>query len=61
MAQTSSSPKLKKPKLTDAERHERFVEIAKKVEASDRLEDFDKAFDSLNIKDPARTTKGSRN
>jgi hypothetical protein len=34
----------KKPKLTDSERHKRFVETAKKVEASEKLCDFDKAF-----------------
>jgi hypothetical protein len=33
----------KKPKLTDAERHKRFVEVARKVEASDDPEDFDRA------------------
>jgi hypothetical protein len=34
-------------KLTDPELHKRFVETAKKVDASDRLADFDKAFDAL--------------
>lgn len=33
-----------KPKLTDAERHKRFVEMAKQVGASDDPKDFDKAF-----------------
>lgn len=33
-----------KPKLTDAERHARFVETAKAVEASEDPKDFDKAF-----------------
>jgi hypothetical protein len=37
----------KKPKLTDAERHKRFVETAKKVEASENVKDFDKAFESV--------------
>ena len=36
--------KPKKPKLTDAERHKRFVEMAKKVGASEKSTDFDKAF-----------------
>jgi hypothetical protein len=36
--------KTPKPKLTDAERHKRFVETAKKVEASEDLKDFDLAF-----------------
>ena len=42
--------KPKKPKLTEAERHKRFVETAKKVEASENLEEFDRAFDRLAIK-----------
>jgi hypothetical protein len=43
-----------KPKLTDTERHKRFVEAAKKVGASDRSEDFDRAFENLRIKRPIR-------
>jgi hypothetical protein len=35
------------PKLTDAERHKRFVETAEKVEASEREIDFDEAFKSV--------------
>jgi hypothetical protein len=38
------------PKITDAERHKRFVETAKKVEASEAIDDFDKAFSKLDIK-----------
>jgi hypothetical protein len=34
----------RKPKLTDAERHKRFVEMAKQVGASDDPRDFEKAF-----------------
>ena len=34
----------RKSKLTDAERHKRFVEMARKVEASDDPKAFDKAF-----------------
>ena len=37
----------KKPKLTDAERHQRFVDAAHKVEASEDAEDFDKAFEKV--------------
>ncbi len=33
-----------KTKLTDAERHKRFVEMAKQVGASDDPKDFEKAF-----------------
>ena len=34
----------KKTKLTDAERHQRFVDMARQVEASDDPKSFDKAF-----------------
>ena len=34
----------KKPKLTDAERHKRFVEMAREVEASESPKVFDRAF-----------------
>jgi hypothetical protein len=34
----------RKPKLTDAERHKRFVEMARQVGASEDPKDFDKAF-----------------
>jgi hypothetical protein len=34
----------RKPKLTDAERHRRFVEMARDVGASDDRKTFDKAF-----------------
>jgi hypothetical protein len=36
-----------KPKLTDAERHKRFVETAREVGASEKPEDFDKAFEKV--------------
>lgn len=39
----------RKPKLTDAERHKRFVETAREVEASDDPKDFDKAFDKVAV------------
>jgi hypothetical protein len=35
---------LAKPKLTDAERHNRFVAMAQKVGDSDDAKDFEKAF-----------------
>jgi hypothetical protein len=47
-------------KLTDAERHKRFVETARKVGASERSEDFDKAFNSLNIKNPPSDKENHR-
>lgn len=43
-------PEKKKPKLTDAERHRRFLETAKKVGASDDIEEFDKSFARLRVK-----------
>lgn len=36
-----------KPKLTDEDRHARFVETAREVEASEAPEDFDKAFEKV--------------
>jgi hypothetical protein len=35
---------LGRPKLTDAERHNRLVAMAQKVGASDDVKDFEKAF-----------------
>lgn len=54
-----AEPKTKRkpaPKLTDAERHKRFVDMAKEVEASERQEDFDKAFKKVAsvIKEPPK-------
>ena len=34
----------KKPKLTDADRHKRFVAMAREVEASDSPKSFNRAF-----------------
>ena len=34
----------KKPKLTDAQRHRRFLDMAREVEASESPKAFDKAF-----------------
>jgi hypothetical protein len=50
-----------RPKLTDAERHKRFVETAKKVDASDILADFDKAFDSLTRIAKVNSVRGKQN
>jgi hypothetical protein len=36
-----------KPKITDAERHKRFLEVARRVEASDDPEAFDKALKAV--------------
>jgi hypothetical protein len=42
-----SAKQARKPKLTDAERHRRFLEIAAKVGASDSASDFDSAFEKV--------------
>lgn len=44
-----------KPKLTDAERHKRFVETARVVDASAKAEDFDKAFEKVT-RPPSRSS-----
>jgi hypothetical protein len=42
------TPKIKpKPKLTDAERHKRFVEMAHEVEADESQDAFDRAFERV--------------
>lgn len=43
-----------KEKLTDAERHKRFVEAAREAEASEDAEDFDKAFEKVTAKPESR-------
>jgi hypothetical protein len=41
-------PKTKRlPKLSDSERHKRFVEMAREVEASHDPKDFEKAFKKI--------------
>jgi hypothetical protein len=44
--------KKQRPKLTDVERHKRFLETAEKVGASDNAKEFDKAFSSI-VKSPS--------
>ena len=41
-----------KPKLTDTERHERFVEVARDAGASEDPEEFEKAFKRVTSKPP---------
>jgi hypothetical protein len=41
------SPPKRLPKLSDAERHKRFVEMAHEVEASEDPKDFDRAFEKV--------------
>jgi hypothetical protein len=48
----------RKPKLTDAERHKRFVEMAKEVGASDKPEDFERAFKKVTPRREGRQKSG---
>jgi hypothetical protein len=48
-----ASKKPEKPKLTDRERHKRFLEMAKEVGASDKAGDFDRAFKAVTGKEKA--------
>jgi hypothetical protein len=47
----------RKPKLTDAERHKRFVEMARQVGASDDPKAFDKAFKSITRSPKSKEAK----
>lgn len=49
---TAKSPP--KPKLTNEERHERFKEMAREVEASNKPEAFDEAFEKVTNVPPQR-------
>jgi hypothetical protein len=42
------------PKLTDAERHKRFVEMAREVDASEDPREFDKAFKKVILSKDAK-------
>lgn len=37
----------REPKLTDEERHQRFLEVAREVEASEDPADFERAFERI--------------
>lgn len=41
----------KKAPLTDAERHRRFLDMAREVQASERAQDFDEAFKLVTSKE----------
>jgi hypothetical protein len=43
MRKTKAAP----PKLTDADRHARFVDMAREVQASEDPKDFEKAFKAV--------------
>ena len=49
----TKAPKHNKSKLTDAERHKRFVDMAKEVGASDRAVDFESALKAVARKGKA--------
>ena len=42
----------RKPKLTDEERLERFKDMAREVDASEKAESFDEAFERVARSDP---------
>jgi hypothetical protein len=46
-----------KPKLTDAERHKRFVDLAREVEASEDPKDFDEAFGKVVTPQPSHSSQ----
>jgi hypothetical protein len=52
------------PKFTDAERHNRFVDMGREIGADETPESFDRAFAKVVLSSPqgaAGITKGSRN
>ena len=53
MAKHPKAPK-RKTKLSDAERHDRFVDMAREVEASEEAKDFEGAFKSVVPVKPAK-------
>ena len=53
---TKPKPKAK-PKLTDADRHARFVEMAREVEVDESPGAFDRAFDKV-IRPPKNPPNG---
>jgi hypothetical protein len=55
-SRTSRQPRKPKARLTDAERHKRFVEMAREVGASEDPKAFDKAF--RKVVQPPKPKKG---
>ena len=47
MTMTRKAQSKPAPKLTDAQRHKRFVEMARQVQASEDPKDFEKAFNRV--------------
>ncbi len=54
MVRKAAAPKRKE---TPPEQHKRFVEVAKKLEASEKPEDFDKAFKRVTTVPPKRISR----
>lgn len=46
-----------KPQPTDAERHARFVEMAREVEASDDPKDFERALNTVATKGKPKASR----
>ncbi len=59
MKPKKKSAKKGSAKLTDAERHARFVETARKVEASEESADFERAFKKVVPKPKAVRSRPS--
>jgi hypothetical protein len=53
-----STSRERKPKLTDAERHKRFLAMASEVAASDKPKDFDRVFNK--VVDPGKRSQRNR-
>jgi hypothetical protein len=49
-----------KPKLTDAERHKRFVDMAREVEASPDPKDFERAFKKIIPSSPSQRRQSNK-
>lgn len=56
-AERSKATRKRSAKLTDAERHVRFVEVAKEVGASNAQTDFDDAFKKVAKLSPSSPKK----
>lgn len=52
--QSRKALRQKVPKISDAERHARFVETARKIGASEDPKDFERAFKSVTAKKAQR-------
>lgn len=60
MNRSRTPSEAKPPKLTDAERHKRFVDMAKEVEASEDADDFERAFTNVTQQSPSSKPSQSK-